>query len=260
MHYGGYPADLEQLGTLAAQHGLALIEDAAHAPAVRYRGGQRGTALLGTVGDVGCFSFHATKNVAAGEGGVVVARDSAVLTRCRELRSHCMTASAWHRDRGLALSYDVTGLGFNYRPTDVAAAVARVQLGRLGSDRVARAAVVTQYRGRFGAVSGLVLPFAGRGDADTAHHLFPVVLPPQVDRTGFRAALHAAGVQTSVHYPPTHHLSYYRDRSIVGAALPVTDAVAGRLVSLPLHARMSEADAGYVADVVVSALERAGRA
>lgn len=256
MHYGGHPADLAGLATLAAQHDLALIEDAAHAPVVRQRGAGGDPVSLGALGDVGCFSFQASKNVTCGEGGMVVARDPDLLTRCRALRSHCMTTNSWHRDRGLASDYDVTGLGFNYRPTDLAAAIGRVQLGRLPADRAVRTALVATYRRRLAEVPDLVLPFADRDDADSAHHLFAIVLPPGVDRPAFRAALADAGVQTSVHYPPTHRLAYYRERWAADVTLPVTDAVADRLVSLPLHARMSDDDAAYVADTVLDSLKR----
>ncbi|MEV4211216.1 DegT/DnrJ/EryC1/StrS family aminotransferase [Micromonospora sp. NPDC049662] len=258
MHYGGYPADVDRLVALAAKHGVALIEDAAHAPAVRYRSDQVGTGALGTFGDVGCFSFHPAKNLTTGEGGMVVARDQQLLAECRDLRSHCMTAPTWDRDRGLATGYDVTGVGFNYRPSEIASAIGRVQLRRLAADRATRARLVAEYRTHLGSMPDLVLPFTGRDDLDTAHHLFVIMLPPGVDRAWFRAALRDVGVQTSVHYPPTHQLSYYQQRWAADVTLPVTDATADRIVSLPLHARMSAGDATYVARAVVETLRGSG--
>ncbi|WP_243659792.1 DegT/DnrJ/EryC1/StrS family aminotransferase [Streptomyces sp. BK205] len=246
MHYGGYAADMAALTALTARHSLKLIEDAAHAPVVRHD-----TGMLGGLGDVGCFSFHATKNLTTGEGGMIVAADPDVAARCRATRSHALTP---YCDRPGTQGYDVTGLGFNYRPTEISSAIGRVQLGRLRTDRTVRAGLVTCYRKLLVGVKGLVLPFAHRADADTAHHLFPVVLPPGTDREDFRAALHEAGIQTSVHYPPTHQLSYYRRHHPSVGGLPVTDAIAERLVSLPLHARMTPRDAEYVAARVVVAL------
>ncbi|MEH1166490.1 DegT/DnrJ/EryC1/StrS family aminotransferase [Micromonospora sp. CPCC 205539] len=247
MHYAGYPTDLAALRRLTAERGLLLIEDAAHAPVVRDRGG----ACLGTVGDVGCFSFYANKNMTTGEGGMIVATDPEVLARCRSLRSHAMSTSPRERDSGSG--YDITALGFNYRPTEIGAAIGRVQLQRLATDREVRAAVVADYRTALAAVPELVLPFADRPPAVTADHLFAVVLPAWTSRPAFRAALRSAGVQTSVHYTPTHHLTYYR-RALPDLRLPVTDAVAEQLVSLPLHASMTGDQSRIVVDAVLAAL------
>ncbi|MEU7823718.1 DegT/DnrJ/EryC1/StrS family aminotransferase [Catellatospora sp. NPDC049133] len=251
MHYAGYAADLARLRRLTADRGLSLIEDAAHAPAVRERDG----AFLGTVGDVGCFSFYANKNMTTGEGGMIVAADPEVLARCRSLRSHAMSTSPRERDNGSG--YDIAALGFNYRPTEIGAAIGRVQLERLAADREIRAGVVADYREALAGVPGLVLPFADRAGADTADHLFAVLLPAGAARAAFRTALASAGVQTSVHYTPTHHLTYYR-RRLPDLRLPVTDAIAGRLVSLPLHACMSGDQSRAVTDSVLTAL-RANR-
>jgi len=259
MHYAGYAADLGRLHVLAAASGLALIEDAAHAPIVAH-GGQPRTGMLGTIGHVGCFSFHPAKNLTTGEGGMVVSADADadVLARCRAMRSHHMTPRAVPPSGGEPESYDVDGLGFNYRPTEIGSAIGRVQLRKLSSDRRIRSALVARYRDALAGAPGLLMPFTGRQGIASAHHLFAVVLPAEADRSGFRAALREAGVQTSVHYPPTHLMSYYRRRA-AGTRLPVCEELAGRLVSLPLHARMSEADVDYVAAVVIKALHRARR-
>jgi len=248
MHYGGFPCDMEALSAIACDHGIPLIEDAAHAPAVR-----AGGRMLGTVGDIGCFSFHVAKNVTTGEGGMVVAADPEVLAQVRMLRSHCVTASSWDRARGTTTGYDVVGAGLNYRPTEISSAIGRVQLGRLAADRRCRETLVAAYRAGLARVPGLVLPFAEhRGDA--AHHLLAVLLPAGAHRAAVQAGLREAGVQTSVHYPPTHQLSFYA-RAHPAGPLPVTDAVAGRLLSLPLHARMTVEDVEHV----IGALERALR-
>src|SRR6185437_15266309 len=105
MHYGGFAADVGTLRDVARRAGIALIEDAAHAPVVRHQAG-----MLGTVGDIGCFSFFATKNLTTGEGGMVVARDNELLARIRAMRSHCTTASTWLRHQSGTSGYDVTGL------------------------------------------------------------------------------------------------------------------------------------------------------
>jgi dTDP-4-amino-4,6-dideoxygalactose transaminase len=251
MHYGGFAADIAGLRAVAAGHGIALLEDAAHAPVVRTPAG-----MLGTIGEAGCFSCYATKNVTMGEGGLVVAADPQRLARCRAMRSHCMTAAA--AEPGRPAEYDVTGLGMNYRPTEIATAIGAVQLGRLPSDRARRRALTNRYRELLAGVPGLVLPFAGRDLAaqDSALHLFVVLLPGAVNRGAVRAALRRSGVPTSVHYPPTHRLSFYAARE-ARARLPVTEQVAGRLLTLPLHARMCEDDVDYVAAALTAALAEA---
>jgi dTDP-4-amino-4,6-dideoxygalactose transaminase len=252
VHYAGFPCDLDAIAAIARDRGVALVEDCAHAPVVR-----AGSAMLGAAGDVGCFSLYVTKNVTGGEGGVVVARDPRLLRRIRGLRSHAMARSE-DPGRPLPGGYDVTGLGLNYRPTEISSAIARVQLGRLPHDRERRRSLVAVYRRALAAVPGLVIPFADR-EGDSAHHLMAVLLPEGVDRESLQASLAASGVQTSVHYPPTHLFSYYRRSfSTARRGLPVTESVAGRLLSLPLHARMSDDDAGHVAALVAAAIGGGG--
>ncbi|GAA1314952.1 DegT/DnrJ/EryC1/StrS family aminotransferase [Pseudonocardia xinjiangensis] len=251
MHYGGYPADLAALAALADEYGVALIEDAAHAPVVRAAG-----AVLGTIGDLGCFSFFATKNLTTGEGGMVVARDPALLDRIRSARSHCLSSSTWDRLRSGDADYDVSDIGLNYRPTEIASAIGRVQLGKLARDRERRGALTAAYRERLAAVPGVVAPFA-HYDGDSARHLMAVLVPDGVDRTDVRSELRERGIQTSVHYRPTHHFTFYRERfGPVRHLLPVTEAVAPRLLSLPLHALMTDDDVALVVDGLSESISR----
>lgn len=244
MHYGGHAADIAAVCGLAAAGGIAVIEDAAHAPVVRHAAG-----MLGTVGDLGCFSFYATKNVTTGEGGMIVARAPEVLARAKAMRSHAMTAPTWSRHQSGAPAYDVTMPGLNYRPNEIAAAIGRVQLGKLAADRRRRASAVARYREGLADVPGLRIPFLGAG-GDCAHYLFPVIVPETLARADFTARLRERGIPTSVHYPPTHLFSYYRDRFPLRAPLPALSAIADRLVSLPLHARLTDDQADRVIDAV----------
>lgn len=247
MHYGGYPADLAPLTTLCRKRGVALVEDAAHAPMVHAAGG-----MLGSIGDIGCFSFFASKNLTTGEGGMVVARSPDILERVRRLRSHAINRDSCAEDA----DYDVTDLGLNYRPTEIAAAIGRVQLRRLTHDRSHRRELVGRYRTELANVPELTVPFADHG-GDSAYHLMAVVLPANVHRSALRADLGRRGVQTSVHYPPTHSFSFYRRR--FGAPrrpLPVVEDCAPRLLSLPLHARMENDDVDYVTACLRGSLAR----
>ena len=248
MHYGGHAADIAQVAEVAADARCTVIEDAAHAPAVTHPAG-----MLGTVGDVGCFSFFATKNITTGEGGMVVARDARLLDRIRAMRSHHTTSSAWLRHQSGTGGYDVTGIGLNYRPNEIAAALGRTQLARLADDRRRRAQIAARYRAGLADLPGLQIPFLARS-GDCAHHLFAVLVPPPQPRAEFVARLREAGVPTSVHYPPTHQLSFYREHFPSAAPLPRLEAIAGRLVSLPMHARLSDEQADRVVASVRSAV------
>jgi dTDP-4-amino-4,6-dideoxygalactose transaminase len=251
MHYGGFAADMRSLCSIAGENGLTLIEDAAHAPVVH-----AGGAMLGAHGDIGCFSFYATKNITTGEGGMVIAHDQDILDRIRLTRAHHIATSSWDRMGRASAGYDVDGIGLNYRPTEISAALGRIQLAKLGGDRARRSELVALYRAALSEVPGLVVPFADRG-GDTAHHLMAVLLPPSTDREAVREGLAAAGVQSSVHYPPTHTFSYYtRTFASDRRPLPVTDQVAPRLLSLPLHARMTDDDAILVADTLTTILRQ----
>ncbi len=249
VHYAGYPADMVRIMDLAQQHGLMVIEDVAHAPAVFTEQG-----ALGTIGDVGCFSFFATKNLTTGEGGMLLARDKAILDRARSLRAHCMTTTTWEKHHGRASSYDVTGLGFNYRPTEITAALGRVQLRKLPADRTRRAVLVERYRQRLGQIPDLVLPFA-TFQGDTAYHLQPILLPPTVQRRLVQEGLRSQGIQSSVHYPPAHLFSYYQQQYGYQAGdLPRTEAIAERQLSLPLHTVMADTDVDLVVDALQHSL------
>jgi dTDP-4-amino-4,6-dideoxygalactose transaminase len=234
---------------LAARHGLRVVEDAAHAPGGTFRG-----RACGTIGDVGCFSFFSNKNLPVGEGGMVITNDDSLADRLRLLRSHGMTTLTWDRHRGHAHSYDVVEHGFNYRLDEVRAAMGLVRLARLPEENAARGRISAAYRVRLDGQRGLSMPFADAGaDVVSSHHLAVVLLPEGTPRAEVRDALTAARVQTSVHYPPIHRFSRYAE---LGARrpLPRTDAVAERLLTLPLYGHMTDEQVERVADVLIGAV------
>jgi dTDP-4-amino-4,6-dideoxygalactose transaminase len=243
--YGGHAGEIETLQALAAEHGLALLEDAAHAAGSRLRGRH-----LGTFGAAAAFSFFSNKNLAVGEGGMVVTHDSALADRARLLRSHGMTSLTWDRHRGHAMSYDVVALGFNYRIDEARSALARRRLARLDAENARRATLDARYRAAL-STDDRVRPALPELDGlDSAHHLFTVVLDEAVDRAAVREALAARGVQTSLHYPPVHLFSMYDD---AGGDLPLTEAYGRRALTLPLWAGMTEQQQ----DLVIQGLSEA---
>jgi dTDP-4-amino-4,6-dideoxygalactose transaminase len=217
---------------LAERRGLVVIEDAAHAPGATYRG-----RACGTLGAIGCFSFFSNKNLPVGEGGMIVTNDDELAAQLRLLRSHGMTTLTWDRHRGHASSYDVVFPGFNYRLDEVRAVVGLAQLRRLPEENAARAGVVARYRYRLHGTSGLTMPFPPVEGRKPSHHLAVVVLPEGAERAAIRASLEDRGIQTSVHYPPIHSFTAYRESR---RTLPRTDALAERLLTLPLYGGLAD--------------------
>lgn len=247
MHYGGHPCRMDEIVELARARGIAIVEDAAHAPGATLQGRK-----CGTFGDVGCFSFFSNKNLPMGEGGMVVTDDDGFAEKIRLLRSHGMTTLTWDRHRGHAHSYDVVTHGYNYRLDEIRAAIGCVQLSRLAEENAKRARLVALYRAALDGAKGIVMPFAPRPETDAAHHLAVIVLPEGCGRDEMRSSLATAGVQTSVHYPPIHEFTAYRGLE-TKRPLPVTEAVASRLLTLPLYPHMSEADVSTVSAAVLAA-------
>jgi dTDP-4-amino-4,6-dideoxygalactose transaminase len=248
LHYAGVPCAMEEISEIAERHRLVIVEDAAHAPGASLHG-----RMCGTLGRVGCFSFFANKNLPLGEGGMIVTSDDDLAKQLRLLRSHGMTTLTWDRHRGHASSYDVVLPGFNYRLDEVRAVLGLVQLRRLPEENAARGRILARYREALAREHGLTMPFGG-GDVDriSSHHLAVVLLPEGADRDEVRTGLDAAGIQTSVHYPPIHTFTQYR--SAEQRPLPETEALAERILTLPLYGRMTGQQIDAVTEALLAAL------
>ncbi len=246
VHYAGFAADMVALRAITESARIALIEDCAHAPGTRTTAG-----ACGALGDVGAFSFFSNKNMTTGEGGMLTTASDDIAERLRLMRSHGMTTTTWDRHRGHAFTYDVTSVGTNARMDEIRAAIGLIQLGRLVEGNGRRAACVARYRECLAGVPGLGIPFAAHPIDGVSHHLFVVLLPSDADRVEVMTALRAAGIQSSIHYPPTHQFSAYRDAAV---SLPVTDAVATRLLTLPLFSSMTDAQVDEVCAALRAAL------
>ena len=249
MHYGGYMCDMPAILAVANEHGLAVIEDAAHAPGAELAGKK-----AGTWGEVGCFSFFSNKNLVTGEGGMIVTNRDDLAEKIRLVRSHGMTSLTWDRHRGHAHSYDVVTLGFNYRIDEMRSALGLAQLEKLEQNNARRRGMIERYRSHFSKLEYLSLPHnAHRGVS--AAHLFPIMLGRSAERQGFIEAMHSQGIQTSIHYPPIHRFTLYRDAGS-STQLPVTEEVAAREVTLPLFPTMADSQFELVVNAVESALAR----
>ncbi|WP_310415563.1 DegT/DnrJ/EryC1/StrS aminotransferase family protein [Mycoplana sp. BE70] len=228
VHFAGYLPDREAWRAFARRRGLLLIEDAAHAP---------GLKEAGTFGDAAAFSFYGNKNMTTAEGGAVLTRDGAVREAIRQARAHGMTSTTHQRLNSRTPHYDVTMLGFNYRMDELRAAIGLVQLKQLQNWNGIRLGLTLIYR-RLMALDcpSVQIPFSG--SSLSACHIMPVLLPSFVNRQDVIDHLRANGIQTTIHYPPVHLLSLYR-QLYPNLHLPQTEAFAERELTLPLHPRIS---------------------
>ncbi len=244
VHYAGYPAIDPELERLCDEHGLMVIEDAAHAAGTRVEG-----LHAGAWGDFGCFSFFSNKNLAIGEGGMLVTNDPELYERAKPLRSHGMTSLTWDRHRGHSYGYDVIARGFNYRLDEPRSALGESRLRRLDADNDRRRDLTALYRECLAGVEAVEVPFAARPLEGSSHHIFPVLVHAE-GRDVRREAMSAAGIQTSLHYPPVHTFSVY-----AGARrghLAATEEYAARTITLPLHPLMEDGDVEAVVEALTA--------
>jgi dTDP-4-amino-4,6-dideoxygalactose transaminase len=257
MHYGGYPCDMESIMEIAKKHGLYVVEDAAHAPGSECEGRK-----CGAIGDVGCFSFFSNKNLVTGEGGMVITRNEQWVEKIRRMRSHGMKTISWDKYRGHLSSYDIGELGYNYRTTEIQAAMGLVQLKKLDRNNRRRKKLVEVYRRELQGVSGISIPFS-QSQGHLSYHLFPILVRPgeeglfSVRRDQLIEGLRDFKIQTSVHYPPIHLFSLYRKQfGFKEGMLPKTEEVSRREVTLPLHPRMEAKDVIWIAEKVKEIIKK----
>lgn len=233
MHYGGFACDMEAILEIAKKYNLKVIEDACHGPLSEYNGKK-----LGTIGDVGCFSFFSNKNISTGEGGMLVTNDSELFERVKLLRSHGMTSLSYERSKGHSTSYDVIDLGYNYRMDDIRASIGIVQLDKLNKDLDKRAEVRSMYIEELKNNQELIIPFIQNKNF-SSNYIFPIVLKNSTSekRDEVRVKLAEAGIQTSVHYPAVHRFSIYQNYY---ADLPNTDYVSENLITLPMYSSLNQ--------------------
>ena len=241
MHYGGYPCDMNRIMKIAKKYNLYVVEDAAHAPGAEYK-----DKKLGTIGDIGCFSFFANKNLVTGEGGMIVTNNDFFAQRIKLLRSQGMMPLAGDRYKGYAKIYDVVDLGYNYRLTEIASALGLAQLRKLEKNNKKRGRIVKRYIEFLSDIPDIRIPFKSYFGL-SSYHLFPILLSRKISRPDFISNMAKAGIQTSVHYPPVHLFKYYREKfqTEIGL-LPRTEEAGKRVVTLPLHPLLNYKDVKYI--------------
>jgi dTDP-4-amino-4,6-dideoxygalactose transaminase len=243
VHFGGYLADRDAWQSFARRKGLLLIEDAAHAP---------GLPEVGTFGEAAAFSFYGNKNMTTAEGGAIIARDPSLRNAIRRARSHGMTSGTRQRLDSRTPDYDVTMLGFNYRMDELRAAIGLSQLKRLTAWNEIRRDLSLHYRQLIAArCPSVAVPFAPAWLS--AHHLQPIVLPTGINRQAVIDGLRSRDIQTTVHYPPVHRLTYYLDLC-PNCRLPRTEDFSRRELTLPLHPRMMPSTVEFIVSSLAATL------
>lgn len=229
VHLYGHPAEMDAVLSVAAAHDLFVIEDCAQAHGSRYKGRR-----VGSIGDVGCFSFYPTKNLGAlGDGGALITSDVAVADRARMLREY-----GWDAERNSQVQ------GMNTRLDEIQAAILRVKLPYLDADNAARRRVAARYAGELDAVDGLSLP-AQAPDSEHVYHLYVIRAAKRDERL---MALRGTGIGAAVHYPRAVH--QMRAYARLASALPETERAVNEILSLPMFPEMTEAQQQTVVDAV----------
>lgn len=248
MHYGGFACDMDSIMAIAKKYDLKVIEDACHGPLSEHQGKK-----LGTIGDIGCFSFFSNKNISTGEGGMLVTNNPEYNKRAILLRSHGMTSMSYERSKGHSTSYDVVDLGFNYRMDDIRSSIGIVQLDKIENDLKNRAEVRKMYIRELSEIPEVIVPFKDHSEF-SSNYIFPVILKNSnyEKRDLIRNKLAEAGIQTSVHYPAVHKFSIYKD---FYREMPLTDYITDNLITLPMYANLGKEDVGYICEQLKNILK-----
>jgi dTDP-4-amino-4,6-dideoxygalactose transaminase len=250
VHYAGYACDMDAIMAICRKNGLALIEDCAHAPGGEYRGRK-----LGTFGDLSAWSFFSNKNLAVGEGGMVVTRDAVLNQKCKNLRSHGMTVASFDRMKGRAVSYDVLEPGFNYRMDEIRASLGLVQLEKLPASNTRRSELTARYFSRLDGMKGIdTVPFRHFDRGLPTYHIMPILLAENVDRMKVVESMKEDGIQTSIHYPAIQSFTAYKDR--VGPT-PLSQYICEHELTLPLYPTMADQEVDLVCESLEHALSKA---
>ncbi|MHA1732726.1 MAG: DegT/DnrJ/EryC1/StrS family aminotransferase [Promethearchaeota archaeon] len=259
VHLYGQPVDMDPVLELARERGIAVVEDAAHAPGAEYKGRR-----AGALGDLGCFSFHEQKNMSTlGEGGMITTDDPELYARARLYKSHCARViggsakysplspeaarEALARNQYWFQDYD--DAGYNYRMDDTKAAVGACQLDRLEGMNRRRREVAGMFRDGLADIPGIE-PLVERADRLHAYHLFPALVDPQLpagtrERVTLALRLHH-GVKVGQHYRPLVQTTAFRKRGHSEAECPRACEAWPRLLTLPVHPRMEDEHVEYL--------------
>lgn len=239
VHYTGQSVAYDEIAAICKKHDLILIQDAAHAVGTLYKG-----KPIGSLADMACFSSHPVKTVTSGEGGIVTTNDEALYQKLLLARSHGIT-----RDRAQMESpsddpwyYEMISLGYNYRLTDMQAALLSSQLDKLSVFSKRRKEIVTRYNEAFQEIDGIIVQ-KEIPESDTTRHLYIIQLDPDVltcSRREFFDAMAAENIHCQVHYIPVYRLPYYQNLGYPKGLCPNAELLYERILSIPLYYSLTD--------------------
>lgn len=249
VHMGGQPCDMDEMLNIAKKYHLRIIEDAAHALPASYHGRK-----VGTIGDITCFSFYATKTITTGEGGMATTDNSEWAQQMRMMSLHGISHDAWKRyTKEGSWYYEILYPGFKYNLTDIAGAIGIEQLKKCDQFWQARKNIAMIYEKAFSEIEEVQIPVC-RKDAQHAWHLFVIQLNLErlrINRNQFIEILQEKQIGTSVHFIPLHLHPYYRDKFCYKPGdFPNASAAFERIVSLPIYPKMTEGEVERVIEAV----------
>lgn len=255
VDFAGYPHNMEEVRRIADRHGLWIIEDACHAPGAWWTDskGQRQLTGNSLFADCTVFSFHPVKHIATGEGGMVTTDSPEILRRLQLFRTHGITRdpeALTHCDGGWY--YEMQELGFNYRLTDIQAALGISQLKRADQGIARRREIARRYDEAFAGIDAIRTPFRGDG-IQHAFHLYVIQVP---DRRKLYDFLRSEGVLAQVHYAPVHLMPYYRQFGWTDGSLPVVEEYYRHCLSLPMFPTLTDEEQQYVIDKVIEGVTK----
>ncbi len=254
VHFGGQPADMDEIKAIADRRNLPVIEDAAHSLPSFYK-----NQIIGTIGDITCFSFYATKTLTTGEGGMIVTNNDEWAEKMKIWRLHGISKDAWKRyDHDGDWEYDVLDVGHKYNTTDINAAMGIEQLKILDWMQREREKIACRYNEAFNGREGII-PYVIKDDRTTAWHLYPLRLDTEflaIGRNEFINKMKKRGIGVSVHFKPVYRFTYYKNLGYSSIDYPESEWVYERSLSIPIFPGMKDSEVDYVIENTLDLIEK----
>jgi dTDP-4-amino-4,6-dideoxygalactose transaminase len=242
VHYAGFACDMEKIIKIAKKYKLKVIEDCAHSSFGKCRVGDK-IFSLGTIGDIGCFSFFSNKNMTTGEGGMIVTNNDKLAEKIRLLRSHGMTTLTYDRHKGHQSGYDVVALGYNYRIDEIRSALGIAQLSKVVKNNAKRRELYKYYYNCLKKNKNVIFPFADFEIELSTPHIMPVIVKARCME--IKAALKNSGVQTSKHYDLIPNFTLYKKSGFVSKVKFIDN-----IITLPLYPHLKKNDIKFICDII----------
>jgi len=253
MHFGGHPCELKAIQEIADDYGLVVIEDAAHALSAEYEGKK-----IGSISDITAFSFHPTKNITTGEGGMITTNNEEYAKRIKRLSLHGISKDTYQRYNLGSWYYEVLEAGFKYNITDIQSSLGITQLNKIERFWGFREKYFDQYNAAFQDIPEIAVPTV-KNNVRHSYHLYPILLRAEllnIDRGEFIKRMNDEKIGTSVHYIPLHLHPYYKTTfGYEKGDYPNAEYVGDREVSLPIYPKLTTENVQYVIDTVTRLID-----